>query len=101
MIRPGLVICMMFGWSLATAGELRGTWGAEWKEVDSGRIQFSLKVGKNGNMGMGIPLTDFTGLTREQVRSAVRTPVHFTMRREAGTIEFDGMFHDEQGAGDF
>jgi len=101
MIRLGLVVCMMFGWSLAAAGDLRGTWGAEAKEDDSGRIQFSLNMRNNGNMGMGIPLSDFTGLTWDQVRSAARTPVHFTMRREAGTIGFDGMFHDEQGAGDF
>jgi hypothetical protein len=101
MIRLGLVVCMLFAWQPASAAELRGTWGAEARENDSGRIQFSLNARKNGNMGMGIALSDFTGLTWDQVRSAARTPVHFTMRREAGTIEFDGMFHDEQGAGDF
>jgi len=101
MIRLGLVVCMLLGASASTAADLRGTWDAEAKEGDPARIQFSLKARKNGNMGMGIPLSDFTGLTWDQVRSAARTPVHFTMRREAGTIEFDGTFRDEQGAGDF
>src|SRR4029078_1801678 len=101
MIRLLLVACMLLGGSVAAAAELRGTWGADAKGDDSGRLQFSLNARKNGNMGMGIPLSDFTGLSWAQVRSAARTPVHFTMRREAGTIEFDGTFRDEQGAGDF
>src|SRR6187551_3614282 len=101
MIRLLLVACMLLGGSAAAAAEMRGTWGADAKDDDSGRLQFSLNARKNGNMGMGIPLSDFTGLTWAQVRSATRTPVHFTMRREAGTIEFDGTFRDEQGGGDF
>lgn len=96
MIR--LAVLLMFVSSVAAAGDLRGTWGAD---AEDDRIQFSLNARKNGNMGMGIPLSDFTGLTWAQIRSATRTPVHFTMQREAGTIVFDGTFRDEQGAGDF
>jgi hypothetical protein len=101
MIRLGLVAGMLLVGSVACAGEVRGTWSADAKEGDSGRLQFSLNVRKDGNMGMGIPLSDFTGLTLEQVRPAARTPVHFTMKREAGTIEFDGTFRAGQGGGDF
>ena len=99
MIRFGLLLCMMFGWTVSAAADLRGTWSADAKDEE--RIQLSLKTRNDGNTGMWIPLADFTGLTWAQVRSAARTPVRFTMRREAGTIEFDGMFHDEQGTGEF
>ena len=104
MKRLILTACMLLGWSLANpagARESHGTWTAYAQEKESERVQFSLQVEPKGNMGMGFELSAFDGLTREQVRSAARVPVRFQMRREPGTVEFEGTFHDGRGAGEY
>jgi hypothetical protein len=97
-----LALCVLFGLSLAGSAEPRGTagtWTASMKENGSERLQLSMKTDRDGNMGMGFDRSDFTGLTAEQVGSATRVPVQFEMRREAGTITFEGTFDDGHGAG--
>jgi hypothetical protein len=85
----------------ADARAMGGTWKATLKEDSSGRIQFMLDTDDDGNMGMGIQLEEFYGLTMDQIRSATPMAAHFEMRREAGTIAYDGVFRDGVGAGKF
>lgn len=79
-----------------------GTWTASVKtDKADDRIQFSFSRradGGNSNFGQDYALTDFQGLTREQV-SAANTQVNFRLVREAGTIECEGVFRNGRGAG--
>jgi len=78
-----------------------GAWTAADGERKDGLLQVSLQADGDGNMGMGIGRTEFSGLTAEQVASDARVPVHFHFAREAGTITFDGTFRGGRGGGDY
>src|SRR5262249_60340081 len=43
----------------------------------------------------------FTGLAPEPIHSATPVPVRFEMRREAGTVAFDGTFQNGRGMGEY
>ncbi len=96
----GLMLGAML-FACADAQALEGTWSASLKNGQTERLQFSMETDENGNMGTGFERTAFTGLSMEQVRSAVPVEVRFEMRREAGTIAFDGMFKNRVGSGTF
>jgi hypothetical protein len=51
------------------------------------------------NSGSTYQLTDFQGLTREQVSG--NSNVSFSLQREAGTFQFEGSFNNGKGAGRF
>jgi hypothetical protein len=51
--------------------------------------------------GTTMPLTAFPALANAQIRTSTATPLHFELRREAGTITFDGTFRNGDGAGQF
>ena len=80
-----------------------GTWTASGKtDKADDRIQFSFSRrgdGHNSNFGQDYALTEFQGLTREQVSAAASTQVNFRLVREAGTIECEGVFRNGRGAG--
>lgn len=86
--------------SEARSREVRGTWNAYVSEKKPGRLQLSINLDGNGNIGAGFERSAFAGLTSEQIASPTRVPVEFAMRREAGTIAFEGTFRDGRGAGD-
>jgi hypothetical protein len=105
MIRLLVTISVLFVLALAASAEPRattsGTWTCSTKETAPDRLQFSLRTDQDGNMGMGFDRSDFAGLTAEQVGSDTRVPVRFEMRREAGTILFEGTFREGRGAGEY
>lgn len=83
-----------------------GTWTAEIKrDKADDRIQFSFhRRSDRGSMntsGSDYALSDFQGLTREQVFSGTNTRVSFRLVREAGTVDCEGSFRDGKGAGDW
>ena len=85
------------------AEKFSGTWTADAKTTrEEDRIQFSFSRradGSNSMHGSDYSVSDFQGLTREQVRSATNTPVNFKLVREAGTLECEGSFRDGRGSG--
>ena len=97
-----LSLCVLLASNIAGPVEARGTSGT-WTAYakDSGRLQLSMQVEPKGNIGMGFELSQFAGLSWNEVRSVARVPVRFEMRREAGTVSFEGTFHDGRGAGKF
>ena len=88
---------------LAGAGPhpLTGSWTASTSDGRDDRLGFSMRTGPHDDNGALIRIGDFTGLEAAQVRSARQVSVRFELRREAGTIAYEGLFRDGQGAGTF
>ena len=85
----------------ANAESLRGMWTAStWSIKDIDRIQINMQR-EHSNWGQDFKISAFDGLTRPQIVAASDTPVKFALKRDAGTIAFDGSFRDGEGAGHF
>jgi hypothetical protein len=82
----------------ASAEEIRGTWAASSEK--SGSLYVSLTRRHNQN-GQTHALSAFEGLTDAQLNAAAQTPVQFRLQREAGTVHFEGLFKQREGAGHF
>ena len=83
------------------AESLRGMWTAStWSVKDIERIQLNMQR-EHSNWGQDFKIAAFDGLSRAQITSASDAPVKFALRRDAGTISFDGSFRDGEGAGHF
>jgi hypothetical protein len=84
--------------SAAFADDIKGTWSAE--SESSGWIQLNLSR-KHSHNDDKYPLTAFEALSEVQVNAATQTAVQFRLRREAGTLNFEGLFKEREGAGHF
>lgn len=92
-----LFVCLF----ATTAFALDGAWTASVDEKRPGHVYLNLTQGRNHNMGTTFQLASFSGLTESQIHASTMTPVHFEMRREAGTVSFEGTFRNGKGAGQF
>jgi predicted metallopeptidase len=88
---------------------ITGTWkierryDKETKAEKLGEIQLSLErrtEGGRNNHGSNYKISDFEGLSSDQINSTNST-ASFRMVREAGTIDFEGVFHNGLGTGTF
>ena len=84
-----------------TIGPITGSWTASLDEEHADQLQFSMRTSRHDNNGTRYRIEDFTGLTAGQVRSRSAGDVRFEMRREAGTITYEGSFRGGLGAGTF
>jgi hypothetical protein len=92
-----LFVCLF-----ATAAfALDGAWTASIDEKRPGHVYVNMTQGQHHNMGTTFPIAAFSGLTAGQINAATMTPVQFEMRREAGTVGFEGTFRNGKGAGQF
>jgi len=91
------------GLTVSAQTSLNGDWTAKPSSKDGAKINLNFqrtseKGGKNV-MGQTFEYSELQGLSREQVMSG--GPVHFSLVREAGTIECEGSFQDQKGSGTF
>jgi hypothetical protein len=84
----------------ASAEDIRGAWTADATDGVAGSLHMQLNR-RHNNFGTTMNLSAFEGLSQAQVNAAAQTPVHFAMRREAGTVDFEGTFKAGLGAGQF
>ena len=89
--------------------DIHGTWTAE---IHQGKVFLQVRTAPppdsnrsgdwNGDwsMGQSYPVDDLSGLPANDERLTASS-VKFEMRREAGTLSFDGSFRDGRGAGLF
>jgi hypothetical protein len=104
MSRTLVFVCLLLAAVLpvtSNAAGLSGSWSASVDGASPNRMNLSLRMAHHEHDGSNFRLADFTGLTAAQAASTSRLPVHFELRREAGTIAFDGTFRAGEGGGDF
>jgi hypothetical protein len=94
-----LAVCLFVPSLLAAT--LDGAWTASLDEKKPDHIYVSLTRGRSHQTGMTMQISSFAGLTAAQAKSGTTAPVHFELRREAGTAVFDGTFRNGKGAGQF
>ena len=87
--------------AVARTHPLSGSWTASIDDDHAEMLDFSMRTSRHENNGTRFPIADFTGLTPALVRSASAVNAHFELRREAGTIAYDGSFRNGEGAGTF
>lgn len=85
----------------AALAAIDGAWTASVDEKRPDRLYFSITRGRSHQSGNTMPVAAFTGLAASQVGAAAMTPVQFQLRREAGTVSFEGTFRNGKGAGQF
>jgi hypothetical protein len=104
MLRTLLALGLLAVSPLAANAGLRplpGSWTASVDDDHTEMLDFSMHTSRHEENGTRFPIADFSGLTGAQVRSASAVDVHFELRREAGTITYDGSFRNGEGAGTF
>jgi len=99
-------------WKASVGSDKSGDW-SKWDDSDRAdktdkadkadklHLSFERRTDKGGrnNMGSNYAYTELQGLTREQAERD--GPVHFSLVREAGTIECEGSFSGGRGSGTF
>lgn len=78
-----------------------GDWTAHINKDNKLQLSLERRSGKSGRnqMGQSYELSEFQGLTREQVQNG--GPVSFSLVREAGRIDLEGSFQNGRGSGTF
>jgi len=93
---PALALCPLIAWGAAVDS---GSWSLA--PADQGRVQFSLRGSRGSHhfdSSSDWQLADFRGL---DWTSAGKHDVHFSVVRDAGTIDCEGFVQDQRGAGLF
>jgi len=97
-----LAIIVTIASSTEAQTTMTGVWTASMDKENS-KIHLNLeRKPENGGkhqMGQSYDLSEFQGLSREQVLNG--GPVRFSLVREAGTIECEGTFENRKGSGTF
>lgn len=96
MRKLSLVFLIAFTASVVAAAEIRGTWSAL---VEGDHVQLSTRRNRS-DWSRTLSRSEFD-LTDAQIEAASETPVHFVMKRDAGTLDFSGTFQRGEGVGRF
>jgi hypothetical protein len=82
-------------------------WLIEYRPTDT-KLQLTMRYSRSGARGFNynhnnfpVELEKLSGLTRDQLMSAMGTNVRFQLKREAGTFDFEGWFKQGNGSGHF
>src|SRR5713226_2274210 len=104
MLRSIASLCLVLATTAVTPSESRGLTGSWMISVSEKRpeqLSLSLQTSRSDHQGSQFDRSEFVGLTRAQIESPTQVQVRFELRREAGTLEFEGTFRSGDGAGEF
>jgi len=96
-----LAATLLLAVAVSARAEIHGAWVASKQDAKPGRIYMSMMRTHWGHQGNTMKLADFAGLSDAQLASVTQVPVQFQLRRDAGTITFEGTFKNGDGAGQF
>ena len=108
-MRKLFIACLLFAGLQAASAQtdIHGTWTAE---LHQGKVFLQVRTpappdqnrsndwSGDWSMGQSFPVEDLSGLPPND-EHLTASAVKFEMRREAGTLAFDGSFRDGRGAG--
>ena len=98
-----LIVIVIGNYVIIAQTTLTGDWKANFDREKSGIIHLSFErrseKGSRNQMGQSYDFAELQDLSREQAKGA--GAVKFSLIREAGTIECEGVFRDGKGAGNF
>src|SRR5439155_20619156 len=100
IVSLGFVLATMAATPSVSTG-LTGSWMISVSEKRPEQLNLSLQTSRSDHQGSQFDLSEFAGLTRAQIESPTQVQVRFELRREAGTLEFEGTFRNGDGAGEF
>ena len=88
--------------SAPAAAQYRGEWEAD-LSTRSGRVHLQLYSGSRGRSqtGFSVDLEDLVGLSAGMLEGDRRAAVRFELRRDAGTVVFEGQASRGEGWGDY
>src|SRR5437762_12432938 len=89
------MLAILLAAALSSSG-IRGTWTIL---ASNDRVQLTM-VREHSNWGQSIRRSDLP-LSDAQIKASSETPVHFTLNRDAGVIDFTGSFEAGEGVGRF
>ena len=104
MMRTILTLCLVAVAALDARAEhkpVTGAWTAYVSEKDPEQLHFQMSTRRHENNGSMFERGAFEGLTAQHLRSTTQVVVEFALRREAGTVSYEGVFKNGQGAGTF
>jgi len=87
--------------AVTASASLEGAWTATLDAKNPDRVYLNLTRGPHHSNGSMYRVSELSGVTAAQIQTTTRTDAQFELRREAGTIAFEGSFRNGRGAGQF
>lgn len=98
MTRSALLALTLLLLATTAAADIDGSWTAQHNER-TGELHVMVTRSTGNQMWQSYTVDELAGLTRAQVDATTQVPVAFALRRDAGTLAFEGTFRNGRGAG--
>lgn len=99
MISRVLISLFVAAVAIPAATEINGAWSAVGDS--DGKLDLRVTIRQWNQFSATIDPERVPGLSATAVRGTTTTPVQFHLKREAGTISFEGIFKNGDGGGQF
>lgn len=94
----GILTSLLLAVAIPTSAEINGAWSAVGE--NDGKLDLRVTIRQWNQFNATIDPETVPGLSAA-VRGTTTTPVQFQLKREAGTISFEGIFKNGDGGGQF
>lgn len=98
-----LIVIVIGNYVIVAQDDFTGEWKAEYRAGKSGESELQINMfrkSKKNQMGSSFDLSELRGLSESQINGSASN-VRFSLVREAGTVDFDGVFQSGKGKGTF
>ncbi len=94
-----ILVPLLLAVAIPASAEINGAWSAVGD--NDGKLDLHVTIRQWNQFSAMLDPETVPGLSAAAVRSATTTPVQFQLKREAGTISFEGIFKNGDGGGQF